>query len=299
VAAASMAAGAAMAQIPPDVAAALKEIGPRIEAQKTTALYAPLQPKDMYAGTYVSRDLAYGPHERHRLDVFTSARPGGGAKPVLVFVHGGGFVGGSKGRPGSPYYDNIGTWAAKNGLVGVTMNYRLAPANKFPSGGEDVGAAVKWLKENVAKYGGDPNRIYLWGHSVGAVHVADYVAHTHIQPKGGPGVRGIVLTSGQIYDGEGPNVTPAYYGEDKSKYAAMASLPGLVKSKVPVFMNLAEFDPPAFRAQGEKLHEALVKAGRRPTFVELKGHSHISETYAVGTDDRSLSDPVLKFVRGR
>jgi len=298
-AAASLMAGAAMAQIPPDVAATLKELGPRIEAQKTTAAYAALVPKDMYAGTYVSRDLAYGPNERHRLDVFTPATKTAGAKPVIVFVHGGGFVGGSKGRPGSPYYDNIGTWAAKNGLIGVTINYRLAPANKFPSGGEDVGAAVKWIKENIAQYGGDPNRVYLWGHSVGAVHVADYVARKELQPKSGPGVRGAVLSSGQIYDGEGPNVTPAYYGDDKSKYPETASLPGLTKTNVKLLVNLAELDPEPFRVQSLKLRDALCKAKRCPTFIDLKGHSHISETYSIGTDDKSLSDPVLKFVRGR
>jgi triacylglycerol lipase len=134
---------------------------------------------------------------------------------------------------------------------------------------------------------------------VGAVHVADYVAHKDIQPKTGPGVRGIVLTSGQIYDGEGPNVTPAYYGEDKSKYADMASLPGLTRANVKILLNAAELDPETFGAQTLKLRDALCKAGRCPTFIDLKGHSHISETYAIGTDDKSLSDPVLKFVKGR
>ena len=297
--AATLGAGAALAQIPPDVAAMLKEARPRIEVQKTTAAYNALLPKDMYAGTYASRDLVYGPDARHRLDVFTPATKTPGAKPVVIFVHGGGFVGGAKSRPGSLYYDNIGVWAAKNGLIGVTINYRLAPANKFPSGAEDVGAAVKWVREHIAQYGGDPSRVFLWGHSVGAVHVADWLAHTDLQPKGGPGVRGAILTSGQIYDGEGPNVTPAYYGDDKGKYAAAASLPGLLKTRVKLLVNAAELDPEPFRAQTLKLHEELCKAKRCPTFIDLKGHSHISETYAVGTDDKSLSDPVLKFVKGR
>ena len=59
----------------------------------------------------------------------------------------------------------------------------------------------------------------------------------------------------------------------------------------------AELDPPAFRAQSETLMQALQGAHRRPVVLEFKDHSHISEILAVGTPDRSLSDPVLAFVR--
>jgi hypothetical protein len=55
--------------------------------------------------------------------------------PVLVFVHGGGFVGGSKGGPGQALHDNIGRFAVEHGLIGATINYRFAPEFKFPSGG--------------------------------------------------------------------------------------------------------------------------------------------------------------------
>lgn len=294
------AAGGAWAQIPPDIAAQLKEIGPRIEAAKTTALYTAQLPKDMYAGTYASRDVAYGDDDKQKIDIFTAAKPTPGLKPVLVFVHGGGFSGGDKHRPAtSPFYDNIMVWGAKNGLVGVNFNYRLAPKNTWPTGPEDLASAIKWLEANVAQYGGDPKRIYLWGHSVGAVHVADYVAHPQFHPAGGVGVKGVVLTSGQIYDMTGPNVTPAYYGTDASKYPEMASTPGLAKSKVPVLLTMAELDPEAFRAQSLGLKDALCKAGHCPKVVELKGHSHISETYAIGTSDTSLSGPVLAFVKGK
>jgi triacylglycerol lipase len=110
-------------------------------------------------------------------------------------VHGGGFARGSKHTDGTPFYDNIGVWAAAYGLVGVTMNYRLAPDSTWPSGIEDVAAAVKWLQANAARYGGDPKRIFLWGHSAGAAHVGDYLADAATQGRD-PGVAGAILTSG-------------------------------------------------------------------------------------------------------
>src|SRR5512139_111504 len=140
----------------------------------TTQLFAPMA-KGSDASVEVTRDLAYGEHERHRLDVFR--QPGTRGAPVLVFVHGGGFVMGDKRSAETPFYDNIGTAAALAGFIGVTITYRLAPAYRFPAGAEDLAAVVRWLKDNVAQHGGDPDRIVLSGQSAGAAHVAAYVAH--------------------------------------------------------------------------------------------------------------------------
>jgi acetyl esterase/lipase len=281
--------------MPSELAAELRAIGARIETQRTAELYAPLQPKEPYVWLNVSRDLKYGPHERHALDVFTTPAPGAG-KPVVVFVHGGGFARGAKRTEGTPFYDNVGLWAVGQELVGVTMNYRLAPENTWPSGIEDVTAAVAWLKANVARFGGDPSKIVLWGHSAGAAHVADYVANA---AKRGvdAGIAGAVLTSG-FYDlGTEVSVWKVYYGEDVATYAERSSLPGLVATAVPLLVTDAELDPDMFRTETDKLVAARTAAGKPIERVHLAGHSHISETYAVGTGDRSLSIPVLEFVR--
>jgi acetyl esterase/lipase len=281
--------------MPPELAAELRAIGPRIEAQKTGDLYAPLQPKEPYAWLDVVRDLAYGPHERNVLDVFAAPHVGSG-KPVVVFVHGGGFARGSKRTEGSPFYDNIGVWAVSQGFVGVTLNYRLAPQSTWPSGIEDVRAAVAWLRANVARYGGDADKIVLWGHSAGAAHVADYVADAAKRGRDAD-VAGAALTSG-FYDlGTEVSVWKVYYGDDVSTYAERSSLPGLIATEVPLFVNDAELDPDLFREETAKLVAARVAAGKPIEPVHLAGHSHLSETYAVGTGDRSLSGPVLEFIR--
>ncbi|HTT01707.1 MAG TPA: nuclear transport factor 2 family protein [Steroidobacteraceae bacterium] len=278
-----------------EIAAALREIGPKIDGPRTTALYAPLFPQEPYTGVSVTRDLHYGPHERNVLDVFTSGRKAEG-EPVLVFVHGGGFSRGAKHTPGSPFYDNIGLWAAAHGLVGVTINYRLAPEFQFPSGVEDLTALVQWLQAHVSEYGGDPRSIFLWGHSAGAAHVADYVAH--LATSGAkPVIAGAILTSG-FYDlGHEVSVWKAYYGDDVSKYAQRSSLHGLLQTATPLLVNDAELDPEMMRTQTDELVKARAQAGKPVQYLELPNHSHLSETYAVGTQDESLSAPVLQFVR--
>jgi triacylglycerol lipase len=136
----------------------------------------------------------------------------------------------------------------------------------------------------------------LWGHSAGAAHVGDYLADAANRGRDA-GVAGAVLTSG-FYDlGKEVSVWKVYYGEDVSTYAERSSLPGLLKSAVPLLVTDAELDPEMFRIETDKLASARAAAGKPVERVHLQSHSHISETYAVGTGDRSLSAPVLEFVR--
>jgi triacylglycerol lipase len=290
-----VAAGAASAQVPADVAAKLRAIGPKIEVKETGAIFAAMLPKDFANGVKIERDLAYGAHEKQKVDVYTPAAGGGGKKPVMIFVHGGAFVGGDKGGAGSPFYDNVLIWAVKNGMVGVNLNYRLAPAAPYPAGIEDLGSAIKWVEANAARYGGDPKKIFIWGHSAGASHVGDYVGHPELWGRANSGLAGAAMTSA-VYDLSGTESSP-YYGNDKSKYAERQSMPGLLKTKVPLFVSYAELDPEMFHVQAKNLNDALCKQGKCPRFMLVKDQSHIGETYAIGTSDRQLSDQVLQFVR--
>src|SRR5437763_16830617 len=90
--------GAACAQqtpMPEDIAWKLLEIGRVINVPKTAALYAPLQQKEPYQGIKAERDIKYGPADRNLLDVFTP-EANSSSRPVLIFIHGGGFVAGNK-----------------------------------------------------------------------------------------------------------------------------------------------------------------------------------------------------------
>ena len=280
--------------MPSEIAAALRDIGPKVDGPKTAALYAPLQPTEPYEGVTVVRDAHYGPHERQVLDLFTAGA--GARRPVVVFIHGGGFTRGAKHTPGSPFFDNVGLWAVHHGLVGVTINYRLAPEFQWPAGIEDLSLMTAWVKDHVSAYGGDPDKIYLWGHSAGAAHVADYVARAAISGTD-PGIAGAILTSG-FYDlGDKVSTWKAYYGEDVSQYATRSALPGLLETATPLLVTYAELDPQDFQADSRGLIEARAREGKPVQSLWLPGHSHVSETYAVGTGDESLSGPVLEFIR--
>ena len=282
--------------MPDAIAGIIRGIGPKIDTARTGKLYEPLQQREPYTDAIVTRDVAYGPDPRNTADIFIPLKHGP-RKPVVVFVYGGGFAGGSKHAPGSAYYDNIGRWAAAHDLVGVTANYRLAPQAKWPSGVEDMTALVNWIRAHIGEYGGDPQRVFLWGHSSGGAHVADYLAHSALTHKD-PHVAGAILMSAAVYDlGHAVSIWKAYYGEDVGKYATESSLPGLLNSPVPLLVTDVELDPDNFQAQANELAKARRLAGHHDARLHVAGHSHLSEAYAIGTADDSVSAPVLRFIR--
>ncbi|PDT73823.1 esterase [Bradyrhizobium sp. C9] len=302
-AAALIMSGPALAQqspMPEDLAWKLLELGRVIDPPKTAELYAPLQQKEPYQGVKVERDVKYGPADRHLLDVFTPDTAAAAPRPVLIYIHGGGFIAGSKRNPGSPFYDNVMLWATKSGFVGVNATYRLAPAFPWPAGAEDMGAIVQWIADNIASRGGDPRRIFLMGQSAGAVHVASYVSHSEFHKVKGGGLAGAIMVSG-IYDltaSPAGDAELAYYGSDPSRYAERSSLQGLLASPIPFLTTAAELDPPRFVEQFELLKQASCKrpSGCARSFM-LPQHSHISEVYAINTADTRLTDEILEFVK--
>jgi acetyl esterase/lipase len=298
----AMSAGPASAQQAPmseDLAWKLLELGRVIDPPKTAALYAPMQEKEPYQGVKVERDLKYGSADRHLLDLFMP-EANSAARPVLIYIHGGGFVAGNKRNPGSPFYDNIMLWAVKNGFVGVNATYRLAPASPWPAAAEDMAAIVQWVSQKIGERGGDPARIFLMGQSAGAVHVASYVSHPELHKVKGGGLAGAILLSG-IYDLTasplgGPEI--GYFGSDPSRYAERSPLRGLVESRTPLMIAAAELDPPRFIEQYELVKQAACKraTGCARTYM-LPQHNHMSEVYAINTGDTRLTDEILEFVQ--
>jgi triacylglycerol lipase len=259
----------------------------------TQALFAASAPP-LGDGVLIERDLAYGEDERHRLDIFR--RPETKGAPVLVFVHGGGFIMGDKRVANMPFYDNIGGFAANAGLVGVTITYRLAPAHRWPAGADDMQAAIDWLRAHVAEYGGDPEQIYLMGQSAGAVHVASYVAFRE------PRIAGALLIS-CLYDIASAGRNPmhdAYYGEDDATYVAASTQAGLLASTVPLFCTVSEFDVADFQTQSAAFVGAWGKAhGRYAPMLRLTGHNHLSPVLAIGGPNDTLGPEILTFIRAQ
>jgi len=286
--------------MPEDIAWKLLELGSVIDPPKTAELYAPLQEKEPYQGVTVERDVKYGPADRNLLDIF-APDTAASARPVLIFVHGGAFVGGDKRTtPTSPFYDNIMLWAVKNGFVGVNVTYRLAPLAPWPAGAEDLAAAVKWVSDKIGERGGNAARIYLVGHSAGAVHVASYVSHPEFHQMKGGGLAGAIMLSG-IYDLTAAPLAEtqrAYFGTDPARYAEQSSLKGLATTEIPLMLAAAELDPAGFVLQFDLAKQASCKraSGCAHTLL-LPQHSHMSEVYSINTAETRLTDEILDFVK--
>jgi acetyl esterase/lipase len=290
----------AAAQMPPDIAEKIAALGRVVDPEKTAPIYAPLQEKEPYAGLKVTRDVKYGANERHLVDIF-AAEAAGAPQPVLMFVHGGAYIRGNKRPPGSPFYDNVMVFAARNGMVGVNVEYRLAPQFPWPAGAEDLAAAVHWVADNIAAFGGDPNRVFLMGHSAGATHVATYVSHPEFHGPKGSGLAGAMFSSA-IYDltkatdeSEGRR---AYFGANRALYRERSALAGLIKTAIPFMMSAAELDPPIFVEQIELAKATLCESPRGCVrSIVLPKHSHMSESYSINTPDTQLTSQLLEFIK--
>lgn len=122
-----------------------------------------LVPSDTYK---LKSDIAYGTDARQRLDVYMPASGTSGA-PVILFLYGGNWTSGARAD-----YRFAGEAFASQGFVAVIADYRLYPRVKFPEFLRDGAAAFAWTRKNIVAYGGDPQRVFVAGHSAGAYNAA-------------------------------------------------------------------------------------------------------------------------------
>ncbi|MGH8261238.1 MAG: alpha/beta hydrolase [Steroidobacteraceae bacterium] len=281
------------AQVPPNIAEKVRAAGHTLDLA-IGQLYAPMFPKAAWVGVSIQRDIPYGSDPLQKLDVYTLDAAKGRQLPVLLFVHGGGFTRGDK--HGTFYPDNVTLWATRHGMVGVNIDYRLAPKNPWPAGVEDVASAIRWTRAHIARYGGDPNRIVLFGHSAGANHVADYAGHPEVRGAEASSVVGVIMLS-PVYSTAPSGRPNPYYGQDADLGSASGQIRRLTASPFPLFYGYAEFDPPPMRATAAALIQGLCKTKSRcPKSVEVKDSNHFTEGMAIGTPDHQLTGPLLHWI---
>jgi acetyl esterase len=293
-------AAAQITNLPPEVRAKIVEMGPVLNpdlVRTTMEMFKPLAAAKSSVGLKIDADVSYGPDARNKLDVYQM--PHKAATPVLIFIPGGGYVGGDK-HSNDAIYANVGIYFARHGMLAINANYRLAPQHPWPAGAEDVGKVVTWAKANAARYGGNPDRIFLMGHSAGATHVASYAFDGNLHPREGAGVAAAILVSG-LYEvtpeKPAPNIT-AYFGADAGQYPARSPITHVKESKVPLFIAAAEYDPPFLAVPSLDLAaKACARDGKCPRFAWLKGHNHISELASFNTGDQELGSQILEFIR--
>ena len=146
----------------------------------------------------IERDLPYAQprNERQLLDIFAPAT--GTSLPVVVWVHGGGWM-----RGGKHEVDHKPSAFVDQGFVFVPVNYRFIPNVKMDTIVRDVAQAVGWVHAHIAGRGGDPNRIFLMGHSAGAQLAALLCTDTrYLEAEKVPrqAIKGCVPVDGDTYD---------------------------------------------------------------------------------------------------
>ncbi|KAF3397558.1 hypothetical protein DPV78_008366 [Talaromyces pinophilus] len=287
---------------------------------KWRKLYDPFYP-DPPSNVSVIRDERYGPAERNRLDVFV---PHGDEtdRPVLMYVHGGGFFSGDK-LWTDKVYSNIGWFFAQHGVITVVINHQLVPHVQYPGGADDIQLAREWICNNITteKFGrGSVDKVVLFGHSSGGAHIAMnlYAAGDSERPSRdplAPPVAGVIYLDVPFwYDRNKPvrqNTIRSYYGsDDESIWGPKCAVglfqrlpdnsPVLDSQKLPIYLGSVEWEVPetvegalmffnAYRSRSKP-------AGTLPLFHVLKKHNHLSNVLSIGSEDTSQAKPLLEFI---
>lgn len=246
-----------------------------------------LVPKDR-SSAQIATDIAYGDNLRQQLDIYAPVESPDVTKPVIVWFYGGSWNSGT--RHG---YDFAGRALAAQGYVVVVPDYRLVPEVRFPGFVKDGAAAVRWVRENIASYDGDPDRIVVMGHSAGA-HLAAMLA-TDPQWLGEErgAIRGLVGLAGP-YD-----FLPL---DTSSTIEAFGQWPELEATQPITFVD--ESSPPALLLTGAddttvkprnstSLAAHLTEAGVKAEVVQYEDIDHIDILIAMSRPLRSRA-PVLE-----
>lgn len=236
-------------------------------------------------------DLPYGTHARQRLDVYSPANAQ--RRPIIVFWYGGGWE-----RGGKSQYRFVGAALAKAGYVAVLPDYRLYPEVKFPAFVHDGAEALAWVVSHAAAIGGDPQRIYVAGHSAGA-HLAAMLAYdrSQLERVGLPAgtVRGFIGLSG-----------PYALNPNNDTYRTIFAAPYTLAAWQPVQLA-KQGAPPALLLHGEaddvvevsharRMEEALAALGVSVALRTYPGRGH-RDTVAAFAAAAPHKLPVIEEIR--
>lgn len=291
--------------IPPSLWRAIDEVGPRwasdirTHSQRMADGFGEILAHAPKLAA-LRKDIPYGPHPRQVLDVYVP--PDARQAPVMIFAHGGALVDGHKDRT-AEIHANVCWFMARHGMIGINLEYRLAPEARYPDVTRDVAAAVQWTRANVAALGGDANRIFLFGHSAGALHVGSYAYDRRFHPPEGSGVAGLVVLSGRVRAETLPdnplarNVI-AYYGDDQDAMAQGSLATHVDKDTIPTLVGVAEYENPLIDVHSAELIHRIAHVQRRaPPFFWLRRHNHTSTVAQINTADDLVGPKIVDFVR--
>ena len=220
--------------------------------------------------------------------------------PVLVYVHGGAWSFGDKLATGNkvPYFTG-------RGWVLVSLNYRLLPAADPLVQVQDVANAVTWVHDRIGRYGGNPDELFLMGHSAGA-HLVSLVATDSgwLQRSGkDPSiVRGVIQLDTAALDIARLMETSAdfytrFFGDNRRQWQQASPISHVAAGKpIPPFLLAVAGGHDATRQQADFFAAALQQAGVRAEILEAPDKTHTTLNRDLGLADDAVTDTVMQFI---
>jgi acetyl esterase/lipase len=267
------------------------------------AAASPLQAQGPAAAAVtVTADLDYVPSAEYaagkdRLDVYAPA--GATGAPVVVSIHGGALREGDKSKEAF-----VGHLLARAGFVAVVINYRLSPGVMHPAHVQDAAHAVAWARTNAARYGGDPRKLFVIGHSAGAYLAAllatdaTYLAPYHMSAKD---LRGVVPVSAFFYvdrTGVAPDRPKDVWGTDAAAWKAASPAAYLRKDAPPMLLLYADGDADWRRQQQADFQADMKKTGAsniETRMIPGRDHSSIWGRMKNANDETAAA--IIAFIR--
>lgn len=237
-------------------------------------------PAAMDGGTSkVADGVAYADGQRHHLDVYAPEQRGEPA-PVVYFIYGGGWNRGERSD-----YQFVGRALASRGFVTVIADYRLVPEVTYPGFLEDNANALRWVQDNIANYGGDPNRLFLAGHSAGAYNAVMLALDPSFLREYGVTmpIRAVAALSGP-YD-----FYPFEYGEVQNAFGSAPNPQGtqpinlVTADAPPMYLATGTTDPIVRMQNTERFAQKLKDQGIWVTTRYYEGFGHMEPVIAMGS----------------
>lgn len=242
-------------------------------------------------------DGQYGPLPAQRVEVIVPDTPAERPRPVVVFIPGGGW---HSGVPGDFHF--IGRTLAREGYVVVLIGYRLVPEGRFPAMLEDSALALAWTRDNVARFGGDPDRVVVMGHSAGAYNAAMLALERQWLGRVGVEddfIKGVIGLSGP-YDFYPFTSDSARNAFGHVTDPATTQPIHVVRGDAPhLLLITGDIDTTVKPRNSEALAKALTAAGAPTRPVVLAGVDHsgtVMKLAAPFSRDRRVIEPVLAFL---
>ena len=242
----------------------------------------------------VKNNLVYATKDGKELKLDAYLPSGKGQRPSVLVIHGGGWMSGSKWQLG-----RYASALAKRGMNTFAINYRLAPKYKHPAQVEDCRDAVRWVRKNSKKFGGDPKRIGALGYSAGA-HLSAMLAVTGMTAEDDPkgiGTKIVVAMGGgtpcEFFSLPAENKALSYWLGGSRKqfpkvYQDASPISHLDKKDSPIFFFHGESDGLVRVSGAREMSEKMEKLGIDTQFHLIEEAGHFAAVFNIAAFEKGF-----------